>query len=116
MLTLLDQAFELTAVLLALTLHQGYDTEVVENQIDALNYFKSQEVFPDIVIIDTDHSYNTIQVCMQWVHTMHAKHAAVAVQMCTAAAQYVRGAVFAVHCCSAAPPLLQCLPLECCSH
>lgn len=41
---------------------QGYDTEVVDNQLDALAYFKSREVFPDVVVVDTDHTYNTIQV------------------------------------------------------
>lgn len=43
---------------------QGYDTEIVDNQLDALAYVKSREVFPDVVVIDTDHTYNTIQVGM----------------------------------------------------
>uniref|UniRef100_A0A7S0RU76 Response regulatory domain-containing protein n=1 Tax=Chlamydomonas leiostraca TaxID=1034604 RepID=A0A7S0RU76_9CHLO len=45
---------------------EGYDTEVVDNQLDALAYFKSREVFPDVVVVDTDHTYNTIQLIKQF--------------------------------------------------
>lgn len=41
---------------------QGYDTEVVESQPDAILAFTGKDVFPDMVVVDADHSYNTLQV------------------------------------------------------
>ncbi len=45
---------------------QGYDTNVVDCQAEALQEFNAQEVFPDMVLIDADHgAYNTLQLIKQ---------------------------------------------------